>query len=49
MLPSADLILLIQGRGLCPHLYAYDTQIYVFLPTVCVSVTGAAEHYHQLC
>ena len=30
LLYTADLILLTQGHGLCPHLYADDTQIYGF-------------------
>ena len=27
---TADLILLVQDHGLCPHLYADDTQVYGF-------------------
>ena len=30
LLYTADLILLIRGHGLCPHLYADETQIYSF-------------------
>ena len=46
LLYTADLILLSRGHGLCPHLYADDTDLRV-LPTVCV--TGAPELHHQLC
>ena len=28
LLYTADLLLLIEGHGLCPHLYANDTQVY---------------------
>ena len=46
LLYTAYLILIVQDHGLCPHLYADDTQVtgVRLLPTVCV--TGAAEHHH---
>jgi len=46
LLYTADLILLIRGHGLCPHLYADDTQIYGFCRP---SASLAPEHHHQLC
>jgi len=30
VLYTADMLLLIEGHGLCPHLYADDTQVYGF-------------------
>ena len=48
LLYTADLLLLIEGHGLCPHLYTDDTQDDT-LPSVCNAGTSEHLYLHRWC